>query len=348
MLEVRILSRTRFLTSLVALIGCAAGSALYAQTSFGRISGSVVDPSGASIAGAIIKITNTETQNVRTVETDSSGLYAVTNLPIGPYTLEAAQKGFQSKQVTGINVVADGRLTVDFKLAVGDITQTVEVAAGVGETLNTTSGDLSRVIETKQVDNLALNGGNYVELMTLVPGTVVTNPDQFSVTTSLSATNQNINGNRSDTQNLTIDGAFNLVAGSNGSLMNNVNSTFIQEVKVQTSNFSAEYGRNSGVAFNVMTKSGTDQFHGGLFEIFRNDKMDARNFFSVNKTQLRYNDFGGSIGGPIRKDKLFFFFGQEVKRLRQTQSPTRATVPDSNYLNGIFAVTINEPGTKNP
>ena len=92
-----------------------------------------------------------------------------------------------------------------------------------------------------------------------MPGTVVTNPDQFSVTTSLSATNQNINGNRSDTQNLTVDGAFNLVAGSNGSLMNNVNSTFIQEVKVQTSNFSAEYGRNSGVAFNVMTKSGTER-----------------------------------------------------------------------------------------
>jgi hypothetical protein len=127
-----------------------------------------------------------------------------------------------------------------------------------------------------------------------------------------------------------------------------VNSTFIQEVKVQTSNFSAEYGRNSGVAFNVMTKSGTDRFHGGLFEIFRNDKMDARNFFSVNKTQLRYNDFGGSVGGPIKKDKLFFFFGQEIKRLRQTQSPTRVTVPDSNYLNGIFATAIHQPGSTTP
>ncbi len=193
-----------------------------------------------------------------------------------------------------------------------------------------------------------MNGGNYIELLTLVPGTVVTNPDQFSVTTSLTATNQNINGNRGDTQNLTVDGAFNLVAGSNGSLMNNVNSTFVQQVKVQTSNFSAEYGRNSGVAFNVVTKNGTDQFHGGLFEIFRNDAMDSRNFFSVNKTQLRYNDFGGSIGGPIKKDKVFFFAGQEFKRLRQTQNPTRVTVPDSNYLNGVFAGTIKQPGTSTP
>jgi hypothetical protein len=217
---------------LIALVCCAlAGSTLYAQTSFGRISGSVTDPSGAAVPGATIKVTNTETQTVRTVETDGNGLYAVTNLPVGPYTLEASQKGFQSKQLTGINVVADGRLTADFKLAIGDVSQTVEVTAQTGETLNTTSGDLSRVIETRQVENLALNGGNYVELMTLVPGVVVTNPDQFSVTTSLSATNQNINGNRADSQNLTVDGAFNLVAGSNGSLMNNVNSNFIQEVK---------------------------------------------------------------------------------------------------------------------
>ncbi|MEY2536677.1 MAG: hypothetical protein QOG67_417, partial [Verrucomicrobiota bacterium] len=210
------MSRTQhFFAVLTALIYCAfAGSALNAQTSFGRISGSVTDSSGAAIAGATIKIINTETQTARTVESDDNGFYTVTNLPVGPYTLEATQKGFQRKEITGIAVVADGRLTADFKLTVGDITQTVEVTAQAGETLNTTSGELSRVIETRQIENLALNGGNYVELITLVPGVVVTNPDQFSVTTSLSATNQNVNGNRSDSQNLTVDGAFNLVAGS--------------------------------------------------------------------------------------------------------------------------------------
>src|SRR5258708_903613 len=302
--------RQPVLAVLRALVCCAlAASALYSQTSFGRISGSVSDPSGAAVPGATIKITNLETQNTRTVETDSNGLYAVTNLPVGPYTLEATQKGFQTRQLTGITVIADGRLTADFRLQVGDISQTVEVTAQAGEALNTTSGDLSRVIETKQVENLALNGGNYVELMTLVPGVVVTNPDQFSVTTSLSATNQNINGNRSNSQTLTVDGAFNLVAGSNGSLMNNVNSNFIQEVKIQTSNASAEYGRTAGVAFNVVTKNGTNQFHGSTFETFRNDRLDARNFFSVQKTKLRYNDFGYTIAGTNKKEKSVFFFG---------------------------------------
>ena len=325
-----------------------AATPLFSQTSVGRISGSVTDPSGAAVVDAKVTVTSVETQSVRTAATDSSGFYAVTSLPIGHYTASISAPGFKKEEQRDLNVVPDGHITADFKLQVGDVNQSVEVVAAAAEQISTESGEMAKTIDQKEVANLGLNGGNYIELLTLVPGTVVTNPDQFSVTTSLTATNQNINGNRSDTQNLTVDGAFNLVAGSNGSLMNNVNSTFIQEVKVQTSNFSAEYGRNSGVAFNIMTKSGTDQYHGGLFEIFRNDKMDARNFFSVNKTQLRYNDFGGSFGGPIKKDKFFFFFGQEVKRLRQTQSPTRVTVPDSNYLNGIFATTIDQPGTKNP
>jgi hypothetical protein len=332
---------------LFAGLAFAAGS-LFSQTSVGRISGSVIDPSGAAVVGAKVTVTSVETQSVRTATSDSSGFYAVTSLPIGHYTASISASGFKKEEQRDLNVVPDGHITADFKLQVGDVNQSVEVVAAAAEQISTESGEMSKTIDQKEVANLSLNGGNYIELLTLVPGTVVTNPDQFSVTTSLAATNQNINGNRSDTQNLTVDGAFNLVAGSNGSLMNNVNSSFIQEVKVQTSNFSAEYGRNSGVAFNIMTKSGTDLYHGGLFEIFRNDKLDARNFFSVNKTQLRYNDFGGSFGGPIKKDKIFFFFGQEVKRLRQTQSPSRVTVPDSNFLNGVFNVTINQPGTKNP
>lgn len=319
----------------------------WGQITAGRISGTITDATGLAVAEAKVTITSTDTGSVRSALSDSTGFYAITSLPIGRYSASVLKPGFQKAEQKDLNVVADGHVTADFQLKVGDVTQSVEVTAAVSEQINTDSGELAKTIDQKEVSNLALNGGNYIELLTLVPGTVVTNPDQFSVTTSLSATNQNINGNRSDTQNLTVDGAFNLVAGSNGSLMNNVNSTFIQEVKVQTSNFSAEYGRNSGVAFNVVTKSGTDQFHGGLFEIFRNDKMDARNFFSVSKTQLRYNDFGGSVGGPIKKDKVFFFFGQEVKRLRQSQNPTRVTVPSSNFLNGIFGTTtIKEPGTQ--
>src|SRR5260370_1460366 len=128
-----------------------ASPALVAQTSFGRISGSVTDPSGAAIPGAKVTFTNTETQNVRSVETDTNGQYTVTNLAIGPYTAQADQKGFQRQQQTGINMVADGRLTVDFKLQIGDVSQTVEVLAQTGETLNTISGELSHVIDSQHV-----------------------------------------------------------------------------------------------------------------------------------------------------------------------------------------------------
>ena len=319
------------------------------QTSFGRISGTVTDPAGAVLPNAPVVIINADTQATRTVNTNESGFYSATNLPIGNYSVEVQQTGFRKQQRSGIQVTADARLTVDFNLQLGDVSQSVEVTAQAGETINTTSGELARVIDTKQVANLALNGRNYIQLMTLVPGAAVTNPDQFAVTTSLSATGQSINGNRSDTQNLTVDGAFNLVAGSNGSLMNNVSAEFIQEVKLQTSNFSAEYGRMSGPAFNIVTKNGTNEFHGAAFEFFRNDLLDARNSFAARKTPLRFNDFGYDLGGPILKNKLFFFVGEEWKRLRQSATPSRLTVPSSAQLNGFFGnTTLFFPGTRTP
>ena len=338
------------LFNLLLVFLCLSLVPLFGQTSFGRISGSVIDPSGAAIAGAQVVVTNTETKQARTVTTDNAGFYVATNLPVGQYSVSVEQQGFKREEKSGFALVADGRVTADFHLQLGDVTQNVDVVTASAETLNTVSGELAHVIDTKQVDNLALNGRTYTQLMTLVPGANVTNPDQFSVTTSLSATGQTINGNRSDSNNLTVDGAFNLVAGSNGSLMNNVSPDFVQEVKVQTSNFSAEYGRTSGPAFNVVTKNGTNQFHGAAFEYLRNDALDARNFFVAKKPPLRFNDFGYDVGGPIKKDKLFFFVGEEWKRLRQTATPTRVTVPTSAELTGNFAgqPTIYFPGTKNP
>ena len=319
-----------------------------AQTSFGRISGTVTDPAGAIIAAATVEVKNVGTQAVRTTKSDGNGFYSFSDLPIGTYSVDVNQTGFRRQQRTNLEIVADARLTVNFQMQLGDVTQTVDVTAQAGEALNTTSGELSHVIDTKQVQNLALNGRNYTQLMTMVPGAVVTNPDQFSVTTSLSATNQSLNGNRSDTNNLTVDGAYNSVAGSNGSLVNNVSSEFIQEVKLQTSNASAEYGRFSGAAFNIVTKNGTNDFHGAAFEYFRNDILDnADLFFAPNKTELRFNDFGYDLGGPILKNKFFFFVGEEWKRLRQQQTPTRLTVPSAAQLAGNFGNTrIIDPTTK--
>jgi hypothetical protein len=313
----------------------------------GRISGAVSDASNASITDAKVTVINVDTRATRTAATDSNGFYTVTNLAIGNYTLEVAKQGFKTSSHGGVTLSADARVTVDFKLEVGNLTQTVEVTAVQTEQVNAVSGEVSRVIDSKQVDNLTMNGRNYVQLMTMVPGAVVTNPDQFSTTTSLASNNQTINGNRADSNNLTVDGAYNSVAGSNSSLVNNVSPDFIEEVKLQTSNFSAEYGRFSGPAFNIITKSGNNQFHGGAFEFFRNNDLDARNFFAAQKTALRFNNFGYDVGGPIKKDKLFFFAGEEWKRLRQQQNPTRVTVPTTALLNGDFTgqAQLYVPGT---
>ncbi len=327
-----------------------------AQTSLGQIAGSVTDASASLVAGATVTVKNTGTAEVRTTVSDSNGRFILTNLPIGDYSIEIVAKGFRGEQRTGLVITADAKLSADFTLQVGAATESVTVTSVAGETINTTSGELAHVIDTKQVEALPLNGRNYMQLMTLIPGAVVTNSDNFSITTSLTSTNQVINGNRADSSNLTVDGAFNQAAGSNGSLINNVGADFIQEVKIETSNFSAEYGRTSGPAFNIVTKSGTNKFHGSAFEFVRNNLFDARPFFSAYKTHLVYNDFGGGVGGPILHDRLFFFFGEEVKRLRQQQTPTTLTVPSTAMLAGNFAnitsggkaIQLVYPGTATP
>jgi hypothetical protein len=322
---------------------------LHGQTSLGQITGNITDPSGASVPGATVAVTNVGTSAVRNATSDSNGFYILTNLPIGDYTIKVTGTGFRGEQRNGIAITADAHITADFQLQVGGITDTVSVTAVQGETLNTTSGELARVIDPGQVSNLPLNGRNYVQLMTLIPGAITTNPDNFAITTSLASNTQSINGNRADSSNLTVDGAYNQVAGSNSSLMNNVSPDFIQEVKIATSNFSAEYGRTSGPAFNIVTKSGTNAFHGGAFYYMRNNYLDARNYFAAKKTQLIYNDFGYNVGGPIIHDKLFFFVGEEWRRLRQQAAPTRFTVPSSAQLNGNFGSTqLFFPGTKTP
>jgi hypothetical protein len=326
-------------------------ASLHAQTSLGQIAGTVSDATGGVVKGATLTITETQTNETRTATSDDSGFYLSTNLPIGDYTVEVKSAGFRGEKRSGIIITADAKITANFSLAVGTVTEEVSVTAVAAEAINTTSGELAHVIDTKEVENLPLNGRNYTQLMTLIPGAVVTNPDIFSITTGLNSTNQVVNGNRADSANLTVDGAFNQASGSNGSLINNVGADFIQEVKIETSNFSAEFGRTSGPAFNIVTKSGTNQFHGTVFEYVRNNLFDARPFFSAFKTHLVYNDFGYAVGGPIFKDRLFFFGGEEFKRLRQQQAPTSFSAPSTAMLAGNFAgfpTVLHYPGTTIP
>lgn len=317
-----------------------AGQGAHGQTVVGRISGTVQDANGAGVPSASIKVINTANNLERTATSDENGFYTVTNLPVGTYTIEAESKGYKKALVSGRSVTADARLTVDLKLEVGEVSETVEIASIAGETVNTTSGEVARVIDQQQVQNLALNGRNYIQLLSFVPGVALLNDDQLELTTSLATNNQSINGNRGQTSNVTVDGGFNLQSGSNASQINNIGIDYIQEVKIQTSNFSAEYGRNSGGQVSIVTRSGGNDFHGSAFEFIRNDKLDARSFFAPVRPTLRFNNFGYSFGGPILKDKLFFFGGQEWKYIRRLSAAQRRTVPSLAELNGDFSFRL--------
>jgi hypothetical protein len=322
------------------------GFSIQGQTISGRISGTVRDSQGAIVPNASITVTDTANNLVRTAIADESGFYTVTNLPPSTYTISAELKGFK-KALLGDNVLAaDARLTVDIMLEPGELSETVQVATSSGETVNTTSGEVARVIDKRQVQDLALNGRNYMQLVTLIPGSVILDEDQLALTTSLSISQAAINGNRPNYNNLTVDGGFNMDSGSNNSQVNNVGIDFIQEVKIETSNFSAEYGRNSGAAINIITRGGGNAFHGSAFEFFRNDKLDARRFFAPVRANLRFNNFGWNFNGPIKKDKFFFFGGQEWKYIRQLSDATRRTLPTRAERAGDFSArsgTLNVP-----
>ena len=319
---------------------------VFAQSITGRISGTVNDPSGAIVPGVKVTVTNIETKLVRTAMTDPNGFYVLTNLPVGEYAVTIEQQGFKKTTRTGYTMVADGRLTVDFQLEAGAVTEAIEIIGATGETVNTTSGEVARVIDTAQVQELALNGRNYLQLTTLIPGAPLLNDDQLGLMTGLS-TNQPINGNRGNANLLTVDGGSNLDSGSNNSQINNVGIDYIREVNIKTSNFSAEYGRNSGAAVNVVTRSGENSFHGSAFEYLRNEKLDANNFFNntrnLDRPQLRYNNFGFSFGGPIIKDKFFFFGGMEWKYIRRLTASTARTLPTHAERAGNFSVRLRGP-----
>ena len=350
------MSRKYFMAALCVSVGIFLQATAFAQMNTGRISGTVTDSSGAVVPGAAVSVVNQDTHLVSKATTDNSGSYLVVNLPVGAYSVTAEAQGFRRAERTGIALDNAARITADFKLEVGTVTESVEVKEVVGETVNTVSGEIRHTIDSEQVQDLALNGRNYIELITLIPGVAVTSLDQMTMTTGLSVSNQSINGNRTDTNHMTVDGASNLVSGSNTSQINNVGVDFIQQVSIQTSSFSAEYGRNSGSNINVVTKSGTDQFHGSLFETIRNDDLDANAFFAAVKPELRFNDYGWSIGGPVvfgplKKGKLFFFEGEEWKKIRKTSNPTRQTLPALSEMTGNFSdrsTTIYYPGTKTP
>jgi hypothetical protein len=329
-----------------------------AQTNTGQISGTVRDSSGGVLPGVSVTVTNVGTGIEWTEVTGPTGTYTVTNLPVGNYKVTVQIEGFRKAEKSGFALTADGRITADFAMSVGGLTEAVEVTAVSGETVNRTSGELARVIDSSQIQDAALSGRNYLELASLIPGAVQLDDDQMAVTTGLGTGGTVINGNRGNSNNLTVDGGFNLDSGSNGSMINNVGIDFIEQVAIQTSNFSADKGWNSGAAVNVVTKSGTNRFTGSVFETFRDETFDKPNYFAARdpdgnpiKGRLDFNDYGGSFGGPLLRNRLFFFGGVEIKSLDRQESPERRTVPTMAELRGDFSgrtTVIRDPLTGQP
>lgn len=324
----------------VLAILLASAVAALGQVTVGQISGKIFDASGAVLPRCKVVATSEATGLSQTITTDDAGFFAFPGLPAGSYTIKVEATGFRPRQSTGVVLDAASRRTVDFTLELGGVTESVEVRAAT-EQVQTNSGDVSQVITQTQLNDIALNGRNYTQLLKLTPGAVATNLDPFNL--GLSTSGQSINGVRSASIYFMVDGADNMDNGANTNAIINPNLDTIAEVKILKSSYSAEFGGRSGAMVNVVTRSGTRNFHGTLFEFVRNDALDARSFFARTIAPLRFNDFGWTLGGPVYipgkwnndRSKLFFFAGQEWK-YSHAGATNLTTVPTIEERNGNF------------
>src|SRR6185436_18541281 len=311
----------------------------FPQTNIGRISGSVTDSTGAAVADCPVEAVDAKGLKLVT-RTDASGDYLFPSLSSGTYELHVEKQGFRAASETGVVLDAASQRTVNFRLEVGQLSETVNVSSSA-EQVQTTTGNVGRVINEEQVSQIALNGREYTQLLRLSPGVVSATLNVFNP--QLALNQQNVNGIRTQSSYFLVDGAENHDSGANSNGIVDPNVDAIAEVKMETSSYAAEFGGRAGAVINVVTKSGTKDFHGTLFEFVRNDAFDARSFFSAKVDSLRFNDFGGTIGGPVyipgkfnrNKDKLFFFFSEEWKYTRQGQTMVN-TVPTAAERAGDF------------
>ena len=319
----------RLAASLVIALfgGC---SAAFAQVDAGAILGTVKDASGAVMPGAKMTLTNEDTGVVLTTISGSGGEYAFSPVKIGTYSVSAEFKGFQRVEHLHVSVEVQQRVVVDFVLPPGQITQTLSVTAEP-PALQTQDASVGQVIGTRSINDLPLNGRNFTFLAQLAAGVTQGQQDTRGLGASGSFA---ANGLRPAQNNYLLDGIDN-----NVNLVDFLNGTAyvvrppvdaIQEFKIQTNNYSAEFGRSAGAILNATIKSGTNGFHGSAWEFLRNDKLDAANFFEnaggIPKGEYRQNQFGATFGGPIRRDKTFFFLDYEGTRIRQA-TPSQNTVP---------------------
>src|SRR5690348_16571641 len=312
---------------------------LYGQAT-GSFFGTVADTTGSVIAGAKVTVTAQETGVSRDATTDQTGHYLIPLLPVATYTVKVSMANFQTVTQTNLRLQVDERRELDFTLPPASVTQTVEVSA-TPVAVQTADPTLGQVITSQQVAQLPLNGRDFVQLATLTPGTTQeTNPSSFfnggpsSEVSTRGTYSLSVGGSRAQSTDWLLDGNDNNELTSLGiSILPSIHA--IQEFKVLTFNYSAEFRTVPGTTVLVNTKDGTYQFPGSVFEFFRNTKLDARSFFAATKEKFNLNQFGGALGGPIQKDKTFFFVDYQGKRQRHGVALSGA-VPTAAMKNGDF------------
>jgi len=308
---------------------------LSAQQITGSIRGTVTDPLGAVVQGATVTVQQSETGLSRTVITDRNGGYVVLELPVGHYQLQVTARGFQEYVQNGISVSVNESASVSPHLAIGSETKVVQVTSDA-DLIAPTVTSMGKVVSERELEDLPLNGRNFSQLGLLQPGVVPITPGLVEAGGGLrDGQPYSVNGQRPESNNFLIDGADNF-NGVDGGYVLKPPVDAISEFLIITHNASAEFGHALGSTTNILTRSGTNYFHGALWEFLRNDAVDARNYFQTQALPLRQNQFGATIGGPIRKDKIFFFGYYEG--FRNLQGVTAlATVPSMQERTGNFA-----------
>ena len=304
----------------------------YGQVSTGNIRGTVTDPSGAVVPDTVIVLTNVRTGVTQSVRSDSSGNYLIDFVPTGDYKITAEMTGFKKFERDNITLDMSRQLRIDIPIQPGLVTETISVNATTS-LLETETGVLSTTVENQQVTSLPLLGRDPQAFRLVAPGVV--NGPNGPVT----------QGGLVRKDPYYIDGVNSSSHVWSGNPVN-PNPDVIQEFKTLTNSFSAEYGEASGAVMTSTTKSGTNRIHGTLFEFLRNNELNAGNFFSHARPVVRRNQFGGTVGGPVIKNKTFFFFDMQFTRQRQAAAFTNLTVPIADFRKGDFSRILGavQPG----
>ena len=325
---------------------------VHAQSSTtGNITGTVRDPQGAAVPKAEVTVTEEKTGLSRTVTATDDGFYNFTSLPAGVYTVSTGPAGFKKSVTTGVDLHVNENKTVNLDVQVGQVTETVTITSETAP-VEVRSGEVSSLISEKQVTELPLNGRNYAQLALMVPGVSPVTQSGAGGAFATRGTGLNagvdmsVNGNQSNTNLWTVDGVNNMDVGSNRTLLVFPSVDAIQEFRVERNSFSAEFGQAQGAVVNLITKGGSNDFHGSAFEFYRNDSLNANNFFlnkaGQPKPQLKYNNYGGNFSGPIIKNRVFFFWSEEWRRERRGQVLS-SLVPTSAEKAGDFSGALTGP-----